>query len=449
MEMRKLILTLLLLPYFLFPGKAFSQAGTQVPAPKRELLYQRVVSMVEKKMDPILQKLPQGNLIMVEQEKKSAVKEELTKRIAGLENATNAQVASYKKELIKLNESELSNLRSELHGYLNAMSERELNDLGNFILKAPEYKDIALEYESAFTQKEKVIIIKNALSEDLGFLRTIYNKKIGLSTLKGLKHDLENNLLFFNQGTNKDNKKLLLICGAVLAGVALVSWGIASSTYGGRYKRAESAREQELNSLKADLQAKYLAYQDDLTTKEQNFLRDNGFVRTVCGTYSQPDSKLCNGYGYKLFSGTKYCTVYCQKSTITGNETMHEPPVCTSAFIPADCYDPNEYWNAYQQGDTDGYNDGYDDGSYRGDSDGHTDGVNDGRNDGDSDGRDDGYDSGYDDGYDDGYSQGATDGWIDSGSPKSLSFVPFAKSPSYLKGFKDGFEQYQLLFLSL
>lgn len=447
MQLTRLLLTLALLPYFLFPREAFSQV--QRPAQKKELLYQRVVSMVEKKMTPILAKLPQGNVMMVEQEKRASVRDELTQRIKSLENATNVQVAAYKRELIKLNESELVNLRSELHGYLNAMSEKEINELGKFLVSAPEYKNIAMEYESAFTNKEKATVIKNALSEDLSFLRSVYNKKIGLSTPKALKHDLENNLLFF-QSTNKDNNKILLICAAVLAGVALVSWGIASSKYGGRYKRAESAREQQLNQLKADLQAKYLAYQADLTTKEQNFLRDNGFVRTVCGTYSQPDSKLCNRYNYQLFSGTKHCTVYCQKSTVTGHETMHEPAVCTSAFIPGDCYDPNEYWNAYARGDSDGYSDGYDDGTYDGDDDGHDDGISHGRQDGESDGRDDGYDAGYDDGYDDGYSRGASDGWADSGSPKSqLSFVPFAKSPAYLKGFKDGHEQYQLLFFSL
>jgi hypothetical protein len=129
---------------------------------------------------------------------------------------------------------------------------------------------------------------------------------------------------------------------------------------------------------------------------------------------------------------------------------MHEPPICTNSFIPADCYDPNEYWDAYARGDADGYDDGYDDGTWDGDDDGHDDGIDHGTQDGQSDGQDDGYDDGYDYGYDDGYSQGATDGWIDSGSPKAkLNFIPFAKSPAYLKGFKDGFEQYQLLFLSL
>lgn len=448
-QLSRLVLTLLLLPYFLLPGNVYSQVQVPAPAPKKELLYQRVVSMVEKKMAPIMAKLPQGNVMMVEQEKKTAVRDELTKRITSLETATNAEIAAYKRELIKLNESELTVLRAELHGYLNAMSEKELNDLGKFIKTAPEYKTIAMELDSAYTLKEKNLIIKNALADDLSFLRSIYNKKIGLSTPKALKRDLENNLLFFKGGNKADKEKLLLICGAVLAGVALISWGIASSTYGGRYKRAESAREQQLTALKADLQAKYLAYQADLTIREQNFLRENGFIRTVCGTYSQPDSKLCNRYNYQLFSGTKHCTVYCQKSTVTGNETMHEPAVCTSAFIPADCYNPQEYWDAYARGDSDGYDDGFDDGTYEGRIDGRDDGIDNGRDDGESDGRSDGYDAGYDDGYDDGYSRGASDGWADSGSPKALSFVPFAKTPAYLKGFKDGFEQYQLLFLSL
>lgn len=445
MILLRLLLTLLLLPYFLFPQQSYAQA--QVPAPKKELLYQKVLTMVDKKITPIMSKLPQGNVIMVEQEKKTAVKEELQKRIASLEGATNKEVAEFKRELIKLNESEMTTLRSQLHGYLNAMTDREIAELGAFLKANRQYEAVAMDFDSAFTATEKRKAIKEALSEDLSFLRSIYNKKIGLSTTKALQHDLERNLLFFNT-TNKDNKKLLMISALVLAGVALVTWGIASSTYGGRYKRAQSAREAELNTLKQELEAKYLAYKEDLTVREQNFLREQNFVRTVCGTYSVPDSKLCNGFNYQQFSGTRHCTVYCQKSTVSGHETMHEPAVCTSPYIPAGCYDPNEYWDAYRIAEDEGYRDGFDDGTWDGDSDGASDGRNHGNSDGQSDGNSDGYDDGYDDGYSDGYSEGAFDGRWDSGSPKSLSFFPLAKSPAYLKGFKDGHEQYQLLFLN-
>lgn len=445
MQLTRLLLTLLLLPYFLFPQQSYAQAT--VPAPKKELLYQKVLTMVDKKVSPILSKLPQGNVMIVEQEKKAAVKEELQKRIASLETATNAEVAEFKRELIKLNESELTTLRADLHGYLNAMSDREINELGAFLKTDRQYEALAMDFDSAYTATEKRKAIKEALSEDLSFLRSIYNKKIGLSTAKALQRDLQRNLTFFSSN-NKDNSKLIKISLIVLAGVALVSWGIASSTYGGRYKRAKSERETQLNTLKQELEAKYLAYKEDLTIREQNFLRDNGFVRTVCGTYSVPDSKLCNRYGYKLFTGSRHCTVYCQKSTRSGNETMHEPAVCTSPFIPADCYDPNEYWDAFRIAEEEGYRDGYDDGSYEGDRDGESDGRRNGDSDGNSDGREDGYDAGYDDGYDDGYGQGASDGISDSKSATSISFIPFAKSPTYLKGFKDGYEQYQLLFLN-
>lgn len=445
MPILRLLLTLLLLPSLLLPQVSYAQETT---LPKRELLYQRVLSLVDKKLAPVHKLLPPGNVLMVEQEKNEAVKAELRKRITDIEGASNAEVVKFKRELIQRNEAELNELRAELYGYLNALTDREVKELGEFLRTSRDYQGLALDFENAYTLTEKRAALKTALAEDLSFLRTIYNKKIGLSTAKALKRDLETNLQFF-EGSNKNKDKLIKISLIVLAGVALVSWGIASSVHGGRYNRAKTQRENELTALKRDLEARYKAYEAELTLQEQNYLQDNGFVRTVCGTYSQPDSRLCNRYNYQLFSGTKHCQVYCQKSNRDGRETMHEPAVCTSSFIPADCYDPSEYWNAYAQGKPIGYNDGYDDGTYDGQRHGAEDGRDEGRRDGEDDGNDDGYDAGYDDGYDDGYSRGAADGRADSGSQKSLrNFIPFAKSPAYLKGFRDGLEQYQLLNLN-
>lgn len=266
MMLPRLLLTLLLLPYFLFPQQSYAQA--QVPAPKKQLLYQKVLTMVDKKIAPIMSKLPQGNVMLVEQEKKSAVKEELRKRIASLEGASNKDIAEFKRELLKVNQSELTVLRAELYGYLNAMTDREISELGAFLKSAREYESLAMDYDSAYTMSEKRKAIREAIAEDLSFLRTIYNKKIGLSTAKGLQRDLERNLNFFNT-TEKDKNKILLISGLVLAGVALITWGIASSTYGGRFKRAQTARENQLNALKQELEAKYVAYKADLTERAE------------------------------------------------------------------------------------------------------------------------------------------------------------------------------------
>jgi hypothetical protein len=377
--------------------------------------------------------------MLVETEKNQAVKTELEAKMKALDSFTNAEVANFKKELIKLNEQELGTMRTDLQGYLNGMMDSEINQLGSVLKQNPMYSDLSLDFSSAFTMNEKRNVIQGALMKDLGFLRSVYNKKIGYASKADLKKDLEQNLIVFqNTHSSKgDSGKILQISLIILAGLALVTWGIASAVYGGKLARIKSDRENQLADLKKNLQNQYNLYKDQLTQNELNYLKENGYFRTVCGTFSQPDSILCNRYQYKLFTGNKHCSVYCYKNIDTGKETLHEPAVCTSAFIPTDCYDPQEYWNAYARGDSDGYYDGYDDGSRDGDSDGRSDG----RSDGDYDGRDDGYDDGYSDGYNDGYDSGY--------SGKSLkSFVPFAKSEEYLRGFTDGVEQYQILFLN-
>jgi hypothetical protein len=306
---------------------------------------------------------------------------------------------------------------------------------------------MALELEFAYTTEEKRAAIKQALSKDLSFLRSVYSQQLGRSTAEDLKRDLERNLSIFEQDQKSGDKKWMITLLA-LAGVALVTWGIASSTYGGRYKRALNERERQLTTLKQNLEAQFQAYKADLSNQEMSYLNQNGFVRTVCGTYSVPDSILCNRYNYRLFQGQKHCTVYCHKSTRNGLETLHEAPICTSPFIPGDCYDPSEYWSAYDRGRAQGYSDGEYDGTIRGRRDGDDRGRSDGRRDGEQDGRDDGREDGYQRGYNDGYSKGASDGVRDSGAPKSMKAFSGVLDPDYQRGFKDGFEQYQILFLN-
>jgi hypothetical protein len=431
-----MVLTLCLLPSFLFPQASFGQ----VRKPTGQMVYQKVTNIAEKKAEAVFRALPAGNVLMVQTEQNQAVRDEIAEQIKNISTATNQEIAEFKKSLIKINEQELSEMSREMRGYLAAMRESELQALADIILKNPAYEDQKLEYQSAFTVNEKRRAIQNALQEDLGFLRSVYNKKIGRASREELKKDLENNLKVFNnqQSTKADNKKLLQISLIALAGVALLTWGISSAVYGARLDRVRSEREAKLAELKKNLMTQYQAYYDQLTQQELDYLKQNGYFRVVCGTYSQPDSILCNRYDYRLFNGNKHCTVYCWKNAQNGKETLHEPAVCTSPFIPSDCYDPQEYWDAYARGKDDGYDDGYDEGYDDGDSDGYYDGREDGRDDGYSHG----YDDGYDHGYDDGYSAGASD------ATKSRSFFPFRKSEEYLRGYRDGLEQYQIIFLN-
>jgi hypothetical protein len=436
MSLLRGLLTLLIIPYFLFPPQVFGQVLERKTS---KMVYQQVMGIAEKKTSLLMRSVPMGNIMLINAEKKEAVKSELTKKISELENATNAEVAGFKKALLKLNEQELGEMSRELQGYLNALSDKEISEIGASLFADRRYEGQALEYSVAFTSIEKKRAISNALMEDLGFLRSVYSKKIGLAKREDLQLDLEHNLsIFEQQHAQKTNvKELLQISLLVLAGVALVSWGISSAVYGARLSRVRSERENKLTELKNDLNNQYNAYHDLLTKQEMDFLNANGFVRTVCGTFQQADSILCNRYDYKVFSGTKFCSVYCYKNAQTGKETLHEAPVCTSPFIPADCYDPKEYWDAHARGKKDGYDDGYNQGR----NDGKKDGDYYGRRNGDSDGYDDGYAWGYHDGYYDGYASGAA-------SAKSRSIIPFKMNPEYLKGFKDGLEQYQVIFLN-
>lgn len=439
MFIMRFVLNLLILPAFICPPQVFAQ-GLAAPKKNSAMLYQKVLQIAEKKADLMSRSLPAGNVMIVQSEKNKAVKEELIARISKMEASTNAEVAEFKKSMVKLNEQELSEMSHELQGYLNAMTETEIMKLAETLKESRQYEDEAMQFTSAFTLNEKRMAIKSALQDDLGFLRSVYNKKLAKATKEELKKDLQTNLnTFAAQSSNKaDTKKILQISLIALAGIALATWGISSAVYGARLSRIRSDREAKLSELQKNLNAQYQAYKDQLTTEEMNFLKSNGYVRVVCGTYDQPDSILCNRYDYKVFSGQKHCQVYCYRSLTTGKETLHEPAICTSPWIPSDCYDPKEYWDAYARGEDDGYADGYDSGYSRGEDDGSSDGYYDGKSDGYDDGYDDGYAYGYDDGYDSGYSP-----------MKRRGFIPLKVSEEYLKGFKDGLEQYRILFLNI
>lgn len=435
MFIMRFVFSLLILPAFICPPQVFAQ-GLAAPKKSSAMLYQKVLQIAEKKADLMSRSLPAGNVMIVQSEKNKAVKEELVARISKMEASTNAEVAEFKKSMVKLNEQELSEMSHELQGYLNAMSETEIMNLAQTLRESRQYDDEAMQFTSAFTLNEKRIAIKAALQSDLSFLRSVYNKKLAKASKDELKKDLESNLKTFSaQSSNKaDTKKILQISLIALAGVALATWGISSAVYGARLSRVRSDREAKLAELQKNLNAQYAAYKDQLTNEEMNFLKNNGYVRVVCGTYDQPDSILCNRYNYKVFSGQKHCQVYCYRNLATGKETLHEPAICTSPWIPSDCYDPKEYWDAYARGEDDGYDDGYSSGYSRGDSDGYSDGR--------SDGYDDGYSDGYSYGYDDGYSSGY--------SPmKRRGYIPLKKSEEYLKGFNDGLEQYRILFINI
>ena len=107
----------------------------------------------------------------------------------------------------------------------------------------------------------------------------------------------------------------------------------------------------------------------------------------------------------------------CYKNVTTGQETLHEAPVCQNMSLPADCYsysrERDDYTSGYNDAYDPAYRDGYYDGSQDGTYDGDYDGANDGYNDGNLDGYFDGEADGYNDGFDDGYRDGFDDRWLE------------------------------------
>jgi hypothetical protein len=224
------------------------------------------------------------------------------------------------------------------------------------------------------------------------------SKRTRFMTADAWAKDLQRTQVAYNSKGDHNWLKILGFAAIGIAATGLVTWGIASAIYGGRYHDKVDKLQAQYDAVKADLEAKYQAFVQRLTNEELKYLGDNGYALMTCASYEMPDSILCNGYHYQLMQGTKYCTVQCYKNVATGKETLHQAPVCSSPFIPADCYDPSEYWRGHQAG----YNDGYDPG--------YNAGYNDGWDDGDYDGYNDGYDDGESEGYDDGYSDGYSAG---------------------------------------
>ncbi len=286
-------------------------------------------------------------------------------------------------------------------------------------------------------------------------------------------------------------RRILLIGAAVVVGAGLVSYGIANGVYKNQYQSAEGAIASvyntklstfasELSALKADLNgqassiesvyqkeydeyvaknraeynsllaknkgeydatkaqnqadyqaliAKHKSERDALlvnrTNQEQVELKN--YTRTVCETYRQPNTTICNNFNYDVFKGDSVCTVMCMREAATGKQTMFEAPVCTDPFIPANCFSQAKYDAEYKDGYGVGNTEGLSDGGKKGGADGTATGKADGKKKGYADGYAYGYDQmdpvGYKDGYKKGYYETFTDRY-DEG---------------YKKGFNDGY----------
>src|SRR6476620_9278295 len=105
MFLLRIVLSLMLIPTFICPPQAFGQVQTRQKS--GVMLYQKVLSIAEKKADMVNRALPAGNVMVVQAEKNMAVKEEIKANMEKLDKASNAEVAEFKKSLLRINEKEL------------------------------------------------------------------------------------------------------------------------------------------------------------------------------------------------------------------------------------------------------------------------------------------------------------------------------------------------------
>ncbi len=373
------------------------------------------------------------------------VKRTINANIKAIKNK-DSNFQQFKAYLVKNTVEEIKQTKRQLGTWVKTLPLTKLDVLINS-LDPNKYFSEQYLYSTAFTRTEKIKSALKMLNSELNVYQSFSIKKVNLLTRKGIVRDLKAVDHNFSGGkASKKLKRVLLIAGISVAGVSLATWAIASASYKSKYNAQKStldseyqkiqdgynkevellknelkgirdginqANANELTQLISQLENEYSTLQQNLTSAEKSHLEKNNFTRMVCNTYQAQDSYICNTSNYQSISGTTTCSVMCYKNVSTGQETLHEAPVCSSPFIPSNCFSQNIYDRDYN----DGYSDGYSSGNSDGKRDGKTDGTKVGETDGDSKGYNDGYNNGYNIGFDDGdyegYDLGYADGFQD------------------------------------
>lgn len=478
----------------------------------------------------VMSKVDSTTINTIDAEKTAVAQKAIDDQIEATKKS-DADVEAIREEARHTAVSEAKRSKDDLINKIMGASTETLDRYGEALKANAAYADFAQEYAAAYTRTEKARILTAVVSQDMDQVLTASLKRLNWLTAEGLRGDLQalKNRVFAGKGDgDKKIKRILLIAGAAVAFVGLATWGIASIKYGNIYSKqrneletAYQARKKvlddqfaklqadlkgqrdnlaaadkaELDALVAKLQANYNALSDQLKAQELKYLNDNGYVWMQCNSYSQTSSILCNNYDYKVFVGTSTCTVMCYKNVSQGKETLQAAPVCSSPYIPADCFSQAKYDAEYnagytqgynhdrpigeadgrKQGTIDGQNTGHADGSKNGDADGYHDGYNDGYNyeyskaytsgynDRYNSGYEDGYNAGYNDSYNEGYNDGYSDGYnsVPTGmilsSSKTIqmssslkvvslvaSFSATPNKPQFDVGYKDGYRDAKL-----
>jgi hypothetical protein len=468
-----LISSLVLTP---FAHSAYAQGTpSQIPVEKikaQPRLLTIIMQDIESRYQGIAKSRAKTLLSSVDSKKSAQTEKELGLLIEDL-NSGKVSIENVKSQMISHNIVSTKEMKRLLLNQLRSMPSQRLNKFIQAVKANPAYSRATEKLDMAYTNNEKVNIIKDVLYQDLDQSMMASIKKIHWLNTKGMSDDLKRVQKQYT-ATKGDSKKLLrmlLIGAAVIAAAGLISYGIANSSYKNQYKAREkvvksaydskakayanelAALKAELlaernqlngelqaqyNQLVAELQAQQQELTQTLTAQENQHLQDNGYVRMVCNSYTVPNSTLCNRYNYNMFNGSTTCTVMCMKNIDTGRETLHELPQCASPFIPADCFSQA----MYQAEQTQGYNAGYSEGTVDGGVVGSQDGAYDGNANGSEDGYNDGYNDGYDYGYDSTYDNGFDNGWYDGYDDGFRDRYTEGYEDGYNTGYADGYDDF-------
>ncbi len=384
----------------------------------------------------VLSKIDTQTINAIDATKTAQAKEAIAAQIAATKTS-DAAVEALRNEARTTAVSEAKRAKKDLIAKIKSASVETLDRYGAQLAKSEGYRDVAQAYAAAYTRTEKAQILATVVAQDMDQVLAMTLKRLNWLNAEGLRKDLQSLELraFGGKGDGAKIKRILLIAGAAIAFVGLATWGITAGKYAGiRNDRRDVLEGQfqqirselkgqrdniasiyrgELDALVAKLTSDYNSLNANLSSQEMNFLNSNGYVRMQCKTYNQSSSIICNKYNYQVFVGQSTCSVMCYKNVVQGKETLHEAPICTSPYIPSDCFSQAMYDAEYNSGYNKGYNDKRPIGERDGREDGNYDGYYDGAEDGDYDGYADGYDYGLDQGYAYGDSEGYVEGYAD------------------------------------
>lgn len=409
----------------------------------------------------ILKKVDSKILNEIDATKTASARAAIEEQLKNTEN--NPQAVEELREQARVTAvSEALRARDDLLNKLKKASVEALDRYGKELSKNKAYASFAQEYAAAYTRTEKVKVLNQVVVQDMNQVLQVTLKRLNWLTAEGLRTDLKQleNRVFGGKDDSGKVKRILLIAGAVVAFIGLVTWGVTAGKYSkirddrrseleNQYQKLRSAhlkerdalaatQKAELDALVAKLTADYNHLNETLTAQELDFLHNNGYTWMQCNSYQQVSSIICNKYNYQVFSGTTTCTVMCYKNVLQNKETLHAAPVCSSPYIPADCFSQTMYNAEYNAGYHDGYQDYYPDGEADGRHDGAIDGHDDGAEDGDEDGYNDGYDDGYYDGYDYEYGRAYIDGYTDRYDNGYTDGYNDGWDDGYADGYEDG-----------